>query len=158
MNNKNIKQKNMANYQEVNETTQEMFTNAISESDLSRYLKITVLANNKLKELFKIMKANDILKYMTDDDVIIVLNEIIFEKFSDEQKSLIIEESLAYIGFDTEKDKVVITSPDFIAHSGVLRKYGFSKIDEIRQTTNMLFQAEKEAEDERKVLTQRVRN
>ena len=79
MNNKNIKQKNMANYQEVNETTQEMFTNAISESDLSRYLKITVLANNKLKELFKIMKANDILKYMTDDDVIIVLNEIIFE-------------------------------------------------------------------------------
>ena len=148
----------MANYQEVNETTQEMFTKAISESDLSRYLKITVLANNKSKELFKIMKANDILKYMTDDDVIIILNENIFEKFSDEQKLLIIEESLAYVGFDTEKDKVVITAPDFIAHSGVLRKYGFTKIDEIRQTTNMLFQAEKEAEDERKVLTQRARN
>lgn len=148
----------MANYQEVNETTQEMFTKAISESDLSRYLKITVLANNKSKELFKIMKANDILKYMTDDDVIIILNENIFEKFSDEQKLLIIEESLAYVGFDTEKDKVVITAPDFITHSGVLRKYGFTKIDEIRQTTNMLFQAEKEAEDERKVLTQRARN
>lgn len=139
----------MAKYEEVFEDTQTLFTEMIDKSGLNS-INITVLANNKAKELFKINKANDLLKYRTDDDIIIVINEKIFEKFSDEQKMIIVEEAIANIHFDFDKDKVVITPPDFVAHTGILRKYGFEKIDVIRETTHLLFESEREAEEERK--------
>jgi TRAP-type C4-dicarboxylate transport system substrate-binding protein len=107
-----------------------------------------VLSNNKAKDLFKVNKANELLKFRTGDDVIIVLNEKIFEQLTDEQRRIIVEEAIAYISYDSEKDKVVISQPDFIAHSGILRKHTFNTIEVVRESVKSLYQAEKEAEDE----------
>jgi hypothetical protein len=138
----------MAKYEEPFEDTQTLFNEVIEATGLNNYINITVLTNNKSKDIFKVNKSNELLKYRTGDDVIIVLNENIFEKLHDEQKRIVVEEAIAYISFDTEKDKLVITQPDFMAHSGILRKHTFTTIEVVRESIKTLFQAEKQAEDE----------
>lgn len=148
----------MAKYEEPFEDYQAMFNEAIETADLARFVVVTVLANDKAKDIFKVSKANDLLKFRTGDDVIIVINQKIFERLSEPQQRIIVEEAISYISFDPENEKVSITQPDFMAHSGVLRKYGFETIESVRESVKALYQADKEAEDEAKAATQRVRN
>jgi hypothetical protein len=147
----------MAKYEEPFEDTQSMFNEVIEAAGLSQFVNITVLTNNKEKEICKINKANELLKYRTGDDVIIVLNEKIFEQLPAEQKRIVIEEAIAYISFDTENDKLVITKPDFMAHTGILRKHTFGVIDVVRESIKTLYQAEKQAEEESKATTEKAK-
>ena len=139
----------MAKFETPFEDTQELFNKVIDSTGLGNYgVVITVLTNNTAKEIFKVTKANDLLKFRTGDDVIIVLNEKIFEKLTDEQKLIVVEEAVAYIAYDSENDKLLITKPDFIAHSGILRKHTFATIEVVRESVKTLYEAEKQAEEE----------
>ena len=112
----------MAKFEEVFEDTQAMFSNFTKEIDNLTQVKIKILANNRLKEIGKVVKANDLLKHMTNEDVIILLNEQIFEQLEEEQKLMVVEELIARIYFDDEKDKLTIVSPDVNTFSLLLRK------------------------------------
>ena len=83
--------------------------------------------------------------------------EKIFEQLPAEQKRIVIEEAIAYISFDTENDKLVITKPDFMAHTGILRKHTFAVIDVVRESIKTLYQAEKDAEEETKAITEKAK-
>lgn len=138
----------MAKFEEPFEDTQDLYDEVIKAAGLDQYVNITILVNNKSKELFKINKANELLKYRTGDDIIIVLNEKIFEQLTDEQRRIVVEESLASIHYDTENDKLVITKPDVVTFSGVLSKHTFEKWNVLRESIKTLYAAEKQAEDE----------
>ncbi len=138
----------MAKFEEPFEDTQDLYNEVIKAAGLDQYVNITILVNNKAKEIFKINKANDLLKHRTGDDIIIVLNEKIFEGLTDEQRRIVVEESLASIHYDMENDKLVITKPDVVTFSGVLSKHTFDKWDALRESIKTLYAAEKQAEDE----------
>jgi hypothetical protein len=138
----------MAKFEEPFEDTQDLFNEVIKTAGLDQYVNITILANNKAKEIFKVNKANDLLKHRTGDDIIIVLNEKIFEGLTDEQRRIVIEESLASIHYDMENDKLVISKPDVVTFSGVLSKHTFDKWEALRESIKTLYAAEKQVEDE----------
>ena len=138
----------MAKFEEPFEDTQDLYNEVIKAAGLDQYVNITILVNNKAKEIFKINKANELLKYRTGDDIIIVLNEKIFEGLTDDQRRIVVEESLASIHYDMENDKLVITKPDVVTFSGVLSKHTFDKWDALRESIKTLYAAEKQAEDE----------
>lgn len=141
----------MAKFEEVFEDTQELFTRFVDQIDNLREVNIKILANNRLKEIGKVIKANDLLKHMTNEDIIILLNETIFEQLSDEQKEMVIEELVAQIYFDSERGKITIVKPDVSTFSLLLRKYGYDKYETLHESIKALFaQAEEEAaENER---------
>jgi hypothetical protein len=136
----------MAKFDEPFEDTQALYDEKIKAVGLDEYINITVVVNNTAKDLFKVNKANDLLKYRTGDDVLIVLNEKIFEQLTDVQKHIIVEDSLASIHYDTEKDRLVITKPDVIAYSGILSKYTFDTWNVLRESIKTLYAAEKSEE------------
>ncbi len=136
----------MAKFHEVFPDIQEKFTNFTNNIDSLREVNIKILANNSLKEIGKVIKANDLLKHMTQEDVIIILNEEIFEQLEEESQTIIIEELIARIYFDFEKSKLSIINPDIIGFSGVIQKYGFNKYYETKLLIKELFSKE-EAED-----------
>lgn len=137
----------MAKFEEVFEDTQGLFNKLIADADLERVLNIKILANNSLKEIGKVVKANDLVKHMTSEDVIIILNEKIFEQLTDEQKTMIAEELLASVSFDDEKGKVVISKPDVNTFSLLLRKYTYAKYEVLLESIKTLFNVEEEEED-----------
>lgn len=133
----------MAKFDEPFEDTQALYDEKIKAVGLDQFINITVVVNNTSKELFKVNKANDLLKYRTGDDVLIVLNEKIFEQLTDAQKHIVVEDSLASIHFDSEKDRLVITKPDVIAYSGILSKFTFETWNVVRESIKTLYAAEK---------------
>lgn len=133
----------MAKFDEPFEDTQALYDEKIQAVGLDQFINITVVVNNTAKELFKVNKANDLLKYRTGDDVLIVLNEKIFEQLTDAQKHIVVEDSLASIHFDTEKDRLIITKPDVIAYSGILSKFTFETWNVVRESIKTLYAAEK---------------
>ena len=136
----------MAKFEEVFEDTQELFTKFVDKIDNLREVNIKILANNRLKEIGKVVKANDLLKHLTSEDIIILLNETIFEQLSDEQKEMVIDELIAQVYFDDEKDKITIIKPDVNTFSLLLRKYGYDKYETLHESIKALFgQAEQEA-------------
>jgi hypothetical protein len=133
----------MAKFDEPFEDTQALYDEKIKAIGLDQFINITVVVNNTAKDLFKVNKANELLKYRTGDDVLIVLNEKIFEQLTDAQKHIVVEDSLASIHYDTEKDRLVITKPDVIAYSGILSKFTFETWNVVRESIKTLYAAEK---------------
>lgn len=143
----------MAKYEEPFEETQDLYNQLIEQAGLSNFVNITILTNNKAKEIFKVNKANELLKYRTGDDIIIVLNEKIFDQLTDEQRTIVAEESLASIHFDSEKDRIIISKPDVVTFSGILAKHSFDKWNVLRESITTLYNAEKQEEDEVAAIT-----
>lgn len=139
-------------YEEPFEDTLDLYNEAIDNAGLNNFINITILVNNKSKDIYKVNKANEILKYRTGDDVIIILNEKIFEQLTDEQKRIVVEESLASIHYDNENDKLVISKPDVVTFSGVLSKYSYETWKVLQESITTLYNAEKEMEDETETL------
>jgi hypothetical protein len=136
----------MAKFQEVFADTQALFSNFVEQIDSLREVNIKVLANNTLKEITSVTKASEILKFMTEEDVIIQINEEVFEQLSPEQQLMVVEETIAKIYYDMEKGKLKIIKPDFTGFSLVIQKYGFDKCNELFVTIKSVFaQREEEA-------------
>jgi hypothetical protein len=138
----------MAKFEEVFQDTQALFNNFMGQIENLSGVNIKILAQNRLKEIGKVVKANDLVKHMTNEDIIILLNEQIFEQLDGEQKLMVVEELIARIYFDAEKEKLSIVSPDVNTFSLLLRKYGYDKYEVLHESIKALFSQESETEAE----------
>ena len=114
----------MAKFEEVYEDTLTLFQKHIDQTSIPRMVKIKILSNDAIKKEFgKVSKTSDIVKFMTDYDVVIQVNEPIFDQLEDKQKEYVVRDLLAQIVYDMEKDKISIVSHDITTFSGVLRNF-----------------------------------
>jgi hypothetical protein len=138
----------MARYEEPFEDTTDLYNKYIEKAGIAQFINITVLTNNKAKDIYKVNKANELLRYRTGDDIIIVINEKVLDKLDEADKEMVIEESISSIHYNLEKDRIEISKPDVVTFSGVLSKHTFEKWDALRESIKTLYAAEKQAEDE----------
>lgn len=138
----------MAKFEEVFQDTQTLFNTYIGQIDNLQEVNIKILSYNRLKEIGKVVKANDLLKHMTNEDVIILLNENVFEQLDDEQRQMVVEELLATVYFDSEKGKVSLIKPDINTFSLLLRKYGYTKYETLHESIKAVFAQMEEEEAE----------
>lgn len=142
----------MSKFHEVLPDTQESFDKFIGQIESLNDVSITVIGNNRLKEVvYKVTKASDLLKYRSNDDVIILLNEEIFEQLDDDLQKMIIEEAVAQIYYDDEKGKVTIIKPDVNTFSLFLRKYGYEKYEVLQESIKTLYAAKEQENAENNV-------
>jgi len=132
----------MAKFEEVFEDTQALFDGFINQIDNLTEVNLKILAQNRLKEIGKVVKANDLVKHMTNEDIIILLNEEIFEQLEEEQKLMVVEELIAQVFYDVEKEKISIIKPDVNTFSLLLRKYGYPKYEVLHESIKALFSQE----------------
>jgi len=139
----------MAKFTEIEEENQAIFTEIINATDL-RNIAIKILANNALKEVGKTVKANDMVKYLAEEDIVIVINEVIFDLLEPLQKRIVADELVAGISLDLEKDKITLSKPDFTIHTGVLSKYGSDVCIRLNEQIKLMFtqEADKENDEE----------
>lgn len=145
----------MGKFEEPFEDTQALYTQAIENAGLTNNVNITILTNNKAKEVFKVNKANDLLNHIATVDVVIVINEAVLEALTPDQQLIVVEESLASISYDGEKDAIVISKPDVQTFSGVLAKHTFETWNTLRESIKSVYDAAKAEEDARKAQTEK---
>jgi TRAP-type C4-dicarboxylate transport system substrate-binding protein len=146
----------MAKYEQVFEDTQALFNQKILDAGLDRFMMVTVLATNQSKKIYDVQKANEITRFRTGDDVYIFVNDLIFEQLTPEQQSIVAESAVAHISFDTEKDKIVITKPNFKAHKPIIKKYTYDVLEVLEESIESLYQKRKEEEDASKAQTEKL--
>jgi hypothetical protein len=104
--------------------TEDLFKKVLEETSVPRSIKFELIAANDMKEIGKVAKANEILKYMTEIDIIILLNENIFDRLADDQKVMILEELLAQVFWDSNSGKIKLIKPDVNTFSLLIKRYG----------------------------------
>jgi hypothetical protein len=117
-----------------------------ASASIDEVQKKSISLGSALKEIGKVVKANDLLKHMTNEDVIILLNERVFFQLEDEQKNMVVEELIARVYFDAEKSKITIINPDVNTFSLLLRKYGYDKYERLNESIKAIFAQEDEVE------------
>lgn len=149
----------MAKYTELSQENKDLFEKVLDGTSIPSWVIFKTLANNKQKEIYKINKANDVVEIITDGiNFIIILNEEIFDELTEEQKTCIIDECLAGVVYDGEKDTISLNKPDFTTYSGILTKYGHDDIITLNESIKSLYDAKKQQEDEEKAARKAKRN
>ena len=132
----------MANYVEILPENQQIFNRIISGVNLSG-VNIKILANNAQKEIGKVVKANDLVKHMTNEDVVIIINEVIYDKLEPLQKEIVADDLIVGIHQNPDTSRIVINKPDMHIYAGVVRKYTFPVYERLYETIKSLFDIEK---------------
>jgi hypothetical protein len=143
----------MAKFEKATEEVIELFDNIVKKTTIPNWLQFEVLCNNKQKELYKIVKMNDLVETITDGlNFAVVFNEEILDLMPDDQKEMAIIECLAGVSVN-ENDTVSLEKPNFSTYRGVLEKYGHDPIIILHESIKSLFDAKKQKEDEIKATT-----
>ena len=141
----------MAKFEEVYEDTLTLFQKHIDHTSIPRLVKINILSNDAIKKEFgKVSKTSDIVKFMTDYDVVIQVNEPIFDQLEDKQKEYVVRDLLAQIVYDMEKDKISIVSHDITTFSGVLRNFDIDTYLSIKESIITLLEQKQIEVDSKK--------
>lgn len=123
---------------EKSEKYQKLAESWLIEKNLDRFMTVLVVHDEKYKPdesklLGKIVKTAKYHDLVIDVDVFIVIREDYLDELefthNIEQRDLAFERILEYINWDAENDKFVKVKPDFIEHSGMVKNYGFDKIE-----------------------------
>ena len=141
----------MAKFEEGYQETLDEFQTQIRQSNIPEFINIKILSNNTIKDFGTVTKAQDIVKFMTDYDVIIQINEPIFDKLENEQKEYVVKDLLARIVYELDKDKLTISQPDVTTFSGVLRQYSIDHYMSIKESIVTLLEQKKIEEDQAKI-------
>lgn len=140
----------MAKIEKATEDVVKLFDEIRDKTTIPQWIQFEVLCNNKQKELYKIVKTNDIVEILTDGiNFAVVFNEEILEQLPDDMKEMAIVECLAGVSVN-ESDAVSLEKPNFNTHTGVLQKYGHEPIIVLHESIKSLFDAKKQKEDEEK--------
>lgn len=134
----------MAKFEDVFDDTQTLFTSLLLNANLAQVVTVKLLTDNKQKDIYKVVKANDLVRHMTNNDVVIILNEHIFDQLPEDQKKIIAEEAIASIIFDFENDKLALAKPDLTTFSGIISKYTLEKYLETKELIRLLYSQEED--------------
>lgn len=121
--------------EKLNEYNEALIEELIEKTGL-KYLKYGAGSDPKLKPKnsapgkIKVFSRTD--RNFAGVDFYITLNENIFDRLSDEHQKMVIERLLAEVKYDLDKDKVFRGTQDFQEHTGILDKYSYPSICEMR--------------------------
>lgn len=128
-------------------------------TDLSGYVEFKVFNIKKSKkDVTRVQKANEIVELALDMEDVVVLSiyEEAFDRYDDQTKRLWIENALAPVHYDMEKDKVVIGGePTITVSLGMYHKYKdiiIQKLELAALTLQQIEDEERKRKEEEKAL------
>lgn len=135
-------------FDELEKNVEKIFDTVISCTDLERKVNIKIVGNDRQKEIGKVVKTNDLTKYLSDDvDVVVILNQLIFEQLPEDMQEMVAIELITYIGYDSEKERVVIAKPDVNTFSTILKKYGYEAYERTVESIKSLYDKKQNEEN-----------
>jgi hypothetical protein len=140
----------MAKIEKASDDVKLLFEEVREETTIPQWVEFEVLSSNKQKDLYKIVKLNDIVETITEGlNFAVVFNEEILDQLPENMKKMAIAECLAGVCVD-ENDKVSLEKPNFSTYRGILEKYGHDPIIVLHESIKSLYDKRKQEADEAK--------
>lgn len=125
-------------FEEIFRDNQKLFDQLLIKKQLEQYISVKILANNRIKQIGKVIKVNELLNYFISVDIIIIINEAIFDKLTLEQKEFVIEMLVSDIYFDLEKFEVKLVN-SVTNISNLIGTIGYAKYEALTEIINTLY-------------------
>ena len=140
----------MAKIEKASEEMIKQFNEVKGKSTIKDWLEFEVFCNNKQKELYKIVKTNDLVEILSNGiNFAVIFNEEIFDQLPKDMQVIAINECLAGVMVD-ENDKISLEKPNFSTYRGILEKYGHDPIIVLHESIKSLYDKKKQDEDAQK--------
>ena len=120
----------MKKYTEINKNNEELFRGMIEETALSEVVRFSFLSDCEANEAIEVKKFAPIPKAVSaleankpvekGVDLVVIINEDIFDRLPDEMQVLAIKHAIHPISFNSEKDSITIDKPDIKTYSDFL--------------------------------------
>jgi len=139
----------MAKYIDVDSDYEEMFQEAFMTKELDMILTLKVIAVDKQKDVIKPTKASDVVRYLNGIDVFMFLNQEVFQKLEEVSQRVLVEEAIAQIKFDVEKEKLTIDKGDIHTPSLFLKKHTLDTYLAVQQNVSQVLEQMKEEKNDK---------
>lgn len=141
----------MAKLFKLSDETQNLIDEMVDEFGLNHYMNFKCFGIKKQRQVIKVKKASPTEEGMGDstDCVIIIVAEDVFERLSDEQQKILLNDALSEVFYDDEKDKIIVTQPEITVTLGGWQKWG-EKLINAQETAILAKEQIEEEERERK--------
>lgn len=106
--------------------------------------KYTFIANNKQKKLITIKKIADDYAILLNSEIMVTVNDILFDKLDDEIKTILFEQELDKIIPNLEKGTFSISQPTLKTSMGIIKKHSYEQVERANETERMLVKGNKE--------------
>ena len=141
-------------FEEASEDVVKLFDEVRDKTTIPQWVEFKVLCNNKQKkEPLKLVRSNELVEKLSEGiNFAVVINEDIFNEMPTDMQELAVERCLAGVSV-SDTDALSKAPEDVKEHSGVLKKYGFDKVNVLNESIKTLYVKKKQEEDEAKALT-----
>jgi hypothetical protein len=140
----------MSKYTDVSKDYQDKFDNLVLGTSIPEWIKFKVLNCLSAKYPVKLFKANEITNYLTNVEIVVIINEEFLDKLGDDKAvNILFEEELVKVMYDSEKDKINILNPDYVTFKSMQNKYG-EELTRAKELVDALIRQQEEEEKERK--------
>jgi hypothetical protein len=118
----------MSKFYELSEDTIKSFNDILTEKSFSININIQFIGSESQKTMIKIAKVPDQYNFLLQKELIVTINEDLFAVFDDESAKILIEQELDKVHASIDTGKIKLVKPDLSTFSGLINKYGISKV------------------------------
>lgn len=134
----------MAKWAEPSEETFKDINTVLSEINLSTLINTKIIVNDdQKKKVITLKKMPSHIKFAFNYDLLLIINESIYDGLTDEQKKLCIEEALSGTHFNYDNDSLIVGPPDVKTYHGFLSKHGFEQYEILEESIKTLYESQK---------------
>jgi len=138
----------MSKFYEVSEDTQKEFFDVFNKKSFPISVGFQFIGSEKQKQLIKISKLADQYTFLLNKELLVSVNEDLFNVFDEESISILIEQEIDKISIETESGKIKMIKPDLSTFSALITKYGVEKVAKANQVEELYQQQKADGTEE----------
>jgi len=144
----------MERYYEVSDETRKFFNGVVSELAFPMKMNFKLIGDAKLKKLIKVSKVSPIYKFITDQDIVVYLNEDILDAIGEEKDlRLLFTEELNNISVNLEKGVIKISKFNMSTSTSVIDKFGLDEVKRVKDLERLTFEQQSDMKEDEKVMS-----
>lgn len=115
-------------YEELSEDIKELFMEIFNSKSFALTIGFEFVYDPKLKQVIKIQKLSDIYSFLLKKEIIVFVNEDLYDKMDEESLKILFEQEIDRLGVNSKNGKIVMNKPDIVTFSPLITKYGAEKV------------------------------
>lgn len=138
----------MSKFYEVSEETKKEFFNVFNKKSFPISVGFQFVGSEKQKQLIRISKLADQYSFLLQKELLVSVNEDLFNVFDQESISILIEQEIDKISIETESGKIKMIKPDLTTFSSLITKYGVEKVARANKVEELYQQQKSDGTEE----------
>jgi hypothetical protein len=135
-------------YYELDKEIIDFFNEIEREFAFAMNIKYIFQANSKQKSLVKLQKLADNYSVLLNADMLITVNDMYFDKFDEEIRTIQFEQEIDKIQVNLDKGTFKLIQPNLKTSIGIIKRHTYASVERANETERLLSESKGEQGEE----------